>query len=125
VAQAISCAAKVLRNIEKQAPYLLYDYIPRDLPAALASVLTDPAAVSHPLLAVFMAGLVELLEQPGEAERLAGLEAIATYATASPRAFLLLLSSSRLLEAWLDLLRKQPSMQASSLHSIAQVRRSM
>lgn len=124
VAQATSCAAKVLKNVEQQAPHLLYDYISQDTDAVLATVLTQPSASSSPpLLSVFMSGLLDLLEQPGEADRLACLEAIVTYATSSPRAFLLLLSSDSLLSSWLDLLRKQPSMQASTLHSIAQVAR--
>lgn len=122
VAQAISCAAKVLKNIEHQAPHLLYDYISSSTPFPLAAVITQLSSGSDPLISVFISGLLKLLEQPDEAERLACLEAMATYATSSPRAFLILLSSDSLIVAWLDLLRKQPSIQASTLHSIAQVK---
>jgi hypothetical protein len=121
LAQATSCAAKVLRNIEQQAPHLLYDYLIPSTPLPLATVLTQPSSTCSPLLSVFVSGLLKLLQHHEEAERLACLEGLVTYATSSPRAFLLLLSSERLLTCWLDLLRKQPSMQASTLHSVAQV----
>lgn len=107
IAQAGSCAAKVLRNLEQQAPELMSDV---DLSS---------------LLAVFTSGIVSLLEHSGEAERLAGLEALSIFASSSPRAFLFLLSQpsgGALRIAWLDLLRRQPSMQASTLHCVAQAR---
>lgn len=121
IAQATSCAAKVLKNVEQHAPHMLYDYITSTTPFPLAAVLTQPTAHCSPLQSVFVSGLLDLLDHTGEAERLACLEAISTYATSSPRAFLLLLGSDRLVEGWLNLLRKQPSIQASTLHSVAQV----
>jgi hypothetical protein len=118
--QAMSCAAKVLRNVELHAPHLLYDYL-LSTPPPLSAVLTQPSAAVHPIMSVFVSGLIYLLEHTGEAERLACLEAISVYSTSSPRAFLVLLTSDTLLTAWMDLLRRQPSMQASTLHCIAQV----
>ncbi len=126
VAQSICCAAKVLRNIEHVAPHLLHGYISctteeDQYDQRVNAARYEPSAVISPVLPVFMSGLLSLLERNTEAERLACLEAIVAYTTSSPRAFLVLLSSELLLTHWLDLLRRQPNIQASTLHTIAQV----
>ena len=118
-AQSTCCAAKALKNIEQLAPSLLYDYISDSQPNAV--VWTQSSRSCHPLQSVFVSGVLQLLDSPSEADKLSAVESITLYATSSPRAFLLLLSSERLLSSWLDLLRKQPSLQATTLHSIAQV----
>lgn len=108
-AQCLSCAAVLLSNLEKTD----HSFCQKTVASVCHyTTVTIPS---------FLSSLCNLLESYVETEKLIALSSLSLFATSSPSAFLSTLSFPDLLSTWLQLLRSQPSLQAPTLHSIAQV----
>jgi hypothetical protein len=110
-AQCLACTATLLSNLERS------DH-PFCKPSQSSSA---PSRYSSSILPFFLSSLCNLLESSVETEKLSALSSLSLFATSSPSAFLNTLSYSNLFPTWISLLRSQPSLQAPTLHSIAQV----
>jgi hypothetical protein len=109
-AQCLSCTATLLSNLEKS-----------DHPFCKQHSTGTPSRYSNSILPSFLSSLCDLLESSVETEKLNALSSLSLFATSSPAAFLNTLSHPNLFPTWISLLRSQPSLQAPTLHSIAQV----
>jgi hypothetical protein len=112
-AQCLTCTAILLSNLERNDHPFCHQ------PPIGASPSPSPYATT--ILPSFLSSLCNLLESSVESERLSGLSALSLFATSSPGAFLNTLSFRYLIPTWAALLRGQPSLQAPTLHTMAQV----